>query len=119
MKNITYGKQALVLLILLTAGSAFINASSLVASTGEQVIAFIQELITYVVIFLLALTFLKIETISAKVRKGVGISFVLMTIVESVYPMALYHDQTLPSNYLFVFSVQLMLNIYIAKVISK
>jgi hypothetical protein len=119
LKNISYGKQALVLFILLTVGSALINASSFVASFGEQVIAFVQELITYAVILLLALTFLNVELISAKVRKGVGISFVLVTIVETIYPMVLYHDQTLPADYLFVFSVQLMLNIYIAKVISK
>ncbi|QFT40079.1 MULTISPECIES: hypothetical protein [unclassified Vibrio] len=119
MKNKNYQKQAAALFALLTIGSAFVNAYGMVASVGEQIIAFISALITYAVIVCLFLTYLNIDAISIKARTRIGVSFVIMTIVESVYPMVLYSDQTLPTDYYFVFFVQLILNTYIAKVISN
>lgn len=116
--NKQYKKQALALFLFLTVGSAFSNAYALVASLGEQIIAFVSALITYAVIVSLFLTFVGSDVLAGKVRKYIAVSFVLMTIIENVYPMILYYEQTLPSNYLFLFSIQLLVNGFMAKVIS-
>lgn len=118
MLNINNQKKAIVLFAFLTVGSAFLNAYGMVASVLEQVISFFSTLITYAVIVTLFSVFMGADVIDSKIRTYIGISFVLMTIVENVCPMILYSDQTLPDDYYFVFFIQLILNVYIAKVIA-
>ncbi|HHF2888688.1 TPA: hypothetical protein ACVO0J_004685 [Vibrio diabolicus] len=118
MLNINNQKKAIVLFAFLTVGSAFLNAYGMVASVLEQVISFFSTLITYAVIVTLFSVFMGADVIDSKIRTYIGISFVLMTIVENVCPMILYSNQTLPDDYYFVFFIQLILNVYIAKVIA-
>ncbi|HHX8369151.1 hypothetical protein [Vibrio alginolyticus] len=118
MLNINNQKKAIVLFAFLTVGSAFLNAYGMVASVLEQVISFFSTLITYAVIVTLFSVFMDADVIDSKIRTYIGISFVLMTIVENVCPMILYSNQTLPDDYYFVFFIQLILNVYIAKVIA-
>lgn len=118
MLNINNQKKAIVLFAFLTVGSAFLNAYGMVASVLEQVISFFSTLITYAVIVTLFSVFMGTDVIDSKIRTYIGISFVLMTIVENVCPMILYSNQTLPDDYYFVFFIQLILNVYIAKVIA-
>lgn len=118
MLNINNQKKAIVLFAFLTVGSAFLNAYGMVASVLEQVISFFSTLITYAVIVTLFSVFMGADVIDSRIRTYIGISFVLMTIVENVCPMILYSNQTLPDDYYFVFFIQLILNVYIAKVIA-
>lgn len=118
MLNINNQKKAIVLFAFLTVGSAFLNAYGMVASVFEQVISFFSTLITYAVIVTLFSVFMGADVIDSKIRTYIGISFVVMTIVENVCPMILYSNQTLPDDYYFVFFIQLILNVYIAKVIA-
>ncbi|ENV5866312.1 MULTISPECIES: hypothetical protein [Vibrio] len=118
MLNINNQKKAIVLFAFLTVGSAFLNAYGMVASVLEQVISFFSTLITYAVIVTLFSVFMGADVIDSKIRTYIGISFVVMTIVENVCPMILYSNQTLPDDYYFVFFIQLILNVYIAKVIA-
>ncbi|HHF3206067.1 TPA: hypothetical protein ACPJ2F_001384 [Vibrio diabolicus] len=118
MLNINNQKKAIVLFAFLTVGSAFLSAYGMVASVLEQVISFFSTLITYAVIVTLFSVFMGADVIDSKIRTYIGISFVLMTIVENVCPMILYSNQTLPDDYYFVFFIQLILNVYIAKVIA-
>ncbi len=119
MRNINNQKKAIVLFAFLTVGSAFLNAYGMVASVLEQVISFFSTLITYAVIVTLFTVFMGADVIRSKIRTYIGVSFVLMTIVENVCPMILYSNQTLPDDYYFVFFIQLILNVYIAKVIAN
>ncbi|WP_285348964.1 hypothetical protein [Vibrio sp. D173a] len=119
MRNINNQKKAIVLFAFLTVGSAFLNAYGMVASVLEQVISFFSTLITYAVIVTLFTVFMGADVIKSKIRTYIGVSFVLMTIVENVCPMILYSNQTLPDDYYFVFFIQLILNVYIAKVIAN
>ena len=119
MRNINNQKKAIVLFAFLTVGSAFLNAYGMVASVLEQVISFFSTLITYAVIVTLFTVFMGADVIKSKIRTYIGASFVLMTVVENVCPMILYSNQTLPDDYYFVFFIQLILNVYIAKVIAN
>ena len=119
MRNINNQKKAIVLFAFLTVGSAFLNAYGMVASVLEQVISFFSTLITYAVIVTLFTVFMGADVIKSKIRTYIGVSFVLMTIVENVCPIILYSNQTLPDDYYFVFFIQLILNVYIAKVIAN
>ena len=119
MRNINNQRKAIVLFAFLTVGSAFLNAYGMVASVLEQVISFFSTLITYAVIVTLFTVFMGADVIKSKIRTYIGVSFVLMTIVENVCPMILYSNQTLPDDYYFVFFIQLILNVYIAKVIAN
>ena len=119
MRNINNQKKAIVLFAFLTVGSAFLNAYGMVAGVLEQVISFFSTLITYAVIVTLFTVFMGADVIKSKIRTYIGVSFVLMTIVENVCPMILYSNQTLPDDYYFVFFIQLILNVYIAKVIAN
>lgn len=100
-------------------GSAYVNALDTVGDNTEKVIAFISPLIAFVVIAALIgklqgkNLFLPIQV------KVIAILFVAMTIIEHIYPVFRYSDQTLPSDYWTLFFIQFLLNAYIAKVITN
>ncbi len=107
------------LLLILTVGSAFINAYGTVGDLIEKIIAFITPLLVYIAIIALAAKVKGVKIFSAKFLRYFSVMYVVMTIIENIYPMIIYSDQTLPSNYLTVFFLQLSMNIYIARIISN
>ncbi|CDU07941.1 conserved membrane hypothetical protein [Vibrio coralliirubri] len=117
MQTSNYQKQAMILFSLLTVGSAFVNAYGLNSTIGEQIIAFISSLISYIVIVSLFLRFTNVDIISLKYRTLIGASFVCVTILENIYPMVMLNSQALTKEYYVIFSIKLVINSYIANVI--
>lgn len=107
MQTNNYQKQAMILFSLLTVGSAFVNAYGLNSTIGEQIIAFISSLISYIVIVSLFLRFTNVDIISLKYRTLIGASFVCVTILENVYPMVMLSSQALTKEYYVIFSIKL------------
>ncbi|BCL70536.1 hypothetical protein TUMSATVNIG1_24980 [Vibrio nigripulchritudo] len=111
--------RVIVLLAILAGGSAFMNAYNTVGDTVEQAIAFVTPLLAYIAIIALVGIYQKVKIFSDKFISYFSVFFILFTILENVYPMYLYRDQTLPNDYLVLFFLQLLLNIYIVKVIRS
>lgn len=117
MRTNNYQKQAMILFALLTIGSAFVNAYGMNATIGEQLIAFISSLISYIVIVSLFLRFANVDVINSKYRTLIGASFVCITILENVYPMVIFSSHALTREYYVIFSIKLVVNSYVANVI--
>ncbi|MEZ9623716.1 hypothetical protein AB4561_10450 [Vibrio sp. 10N.222.55.A3] len=117
MQTNNYQKQAMILFALLTIGSAFVNAYGMNATIGEQLIAFISSLISYIVIVSLFLRFANVDVINSKYRTLIGASFVCITILENVYPMVIFSSHALTREYYVIFSIKLVVNSYVANVI--
>ncbi|ROR27003.1 hypothetical protein [Vibrio crassostreae] len=117
MQTNNYQKQAMILFALLTIGSAFVNTYGMNATIGEQLIAFISSLISYIVIVSLFLRFANVDVINSKYRTLIGASFVCITILENVYPMVIFSSHALTREYYVIFSIKLVVNSYVANVI--
>ncbi|WP_414931850.1 hypothetical protein [Vibrio europaeus] len=109
----------LIPLLILTLGSAYMNASNAVGDSVEIFIAFLSPLLAYVAIAALIAKYQGIELFSSKAIKYFSIIFIATTIAETVYPAFIYRGQTLPTDLWTIFAIQLLLNIYIVRVIRN
>ncbi|WP_299134606.1 hypothetical protein [uncultured Vibrio sp.] len=116
MQTNNYQKQAIILFSLLTSSSAFVSAYGMTASFGEQIIAFMSSLVSYIIVVSLFLKFTNVDVISSKYRTLIGVSFVCTTILENIYPMILFRSEALTTEYYLIFSIQLVISMYIASV---
>ncbi|KJY88624.1 hypothetical protein TW84_14030 [Vibrio neptunius] len=118
MRDNTYTSSPFILLLLLTVVSALMYALGMVASISEQVIGFLASLTNYPIVITLFLSFKGVDLLGRNVRKVLAVWFVLITILEGLYPVFLYANQEIPSDYYTLLSLQILLNLYIAKVIT-
>ncbi len=110
-------KQALILLSVLLFGAAFVNAFAVVGDVVEKVIGFITSLLGYGAVIFLFAAYKGIPIFNQKVMSLFSVLFLVMTVVETFYPVFIYRDQTFPSDYFTVFFLQFLMNVYIVKVV--
>lgn len=109
----------LVPLLVLTVGSALVAAGDHYGDVIEKTTTFFSTLVSYLAIVLLATKFKGVSLLSTKAEKLTAVALVVLTLVDGLYPAFIYRDQQLPSDYWAIFSVQLIFNIFIAKVITS
>ncbi|GEM77523.1 hypothetical protein [Vibrio sagamiensis] len=110
--------SALLVLLFLIFGSALLYANGIVASPLEKVIGFLSSFFNYPIAIALFLTFKGSELLSYSFRKYLAISFILVFLLEKLTPLYIYSEQGIPKNYLTMTALQLLLNLFIAKVIT-
>lgn len=118
MQKKSYQWHAILLLIFLIVGSAVMYALGMVASSVEKVIGFLSSAINYPIIIALFLTFRGVDLLGYRVRKHLSIWFVVVTLLEGIVPVFIYADQQTPNDYYTMLALQILLNLYIAKVIT-
>ncbi|KJY86357.1 hypothetical protein TW84_19880 [Vibrio neptunius] len=109
----------LIPLLVLMLGSAYMNAYNEVGDSIEITIAFISPLLAYVAIAALIAKFQGLELFSSNFIKYFSVALIATTIAETAYPAFIYRDQTVPSDLWTIFSIQLLFNIYIVRVIKN
>ena len=109
----------LIPLLLLMLGSAYMNAYNTVGDSVELFIAFINPLLAYIAIAALIAKFQGLNLFSSKFIKYFSIALIIITIADTAYPAFIYRDQTYPTDLWTVFSIQLLLNIYIVSIIRN
>ncbi|MDN3612574.1 hypothetical protein ACFFUP_10180 [Vibrio ostreicida] len=106
-------------LSILMLGSAFLNASNTYGYEVEQAITFVSTLTAYIAIVALFAKWRDASIFSPTFIKYYSFLFIAITVLEAVYPAYIYRDQTLPPDYWTMFSIQLLLNLFIVKVINE
>lgn len=106
-------------LLILVAGSAYVNAINTVGDWVEHVNAFISPVLTYIAIAALFGKYQGFNIFSRTFIKYFSILFIVMTVVDTAYPAFIYREQNFPPDFWVVFFVQLLLNIYIVRVITS
>ncbi|KAB5596945.1 hypothetical protein O4N82_23745 [Vibrio parahaemolyticus] len=110
-------KQALILLLIILTGAAFVNAFAKVGDIVEQAIEFITTLLGYGAVIALFAAYKGIPLLEKKVLSVIAVFYIFMTVIEAFYPVFIYREQTLPADYFTVFFLQFAMNVYIVKVV--
>ena len=109
----------LILFLFIVLTSSFINAYGTVGDVIEKSISFLSPCVTFFVIAGLFAKYRGVEVFTKIEGKLIASMYVIMTVLNHVYPMIRYHEQTLPAQYLTIFFIQLIINIYIARALIK
>ncbi|MDA9557075.1 hypothetical protein N9R79_06180 [Vibrio sp.] len=115
----TNQKFSLALLIFLLAGSALSNAILVSGEVVEQVISAISTVLSYAMVVCLFVKFKGSDIIGKKVMHILAGVFVAFTFIEGLAPVLIYSEQSFPSSFFTLFSIQLVINLFIARVITK
>ncbi len=110
-------KQALLLFVILVAGGSLLTAMSVVGDIVEKILSFFDTVLSYFVVVMLFAHYKGVQFFSKVVLQYFSGAFIFFTLAEALYPIYAYREQTLPTDYLTVLCVQLILNLFIVKVI--
>lgn len=108
----------LIPLFVLIVGPAFLNANSTIGDHVEKAIAFASPILGMIAIVLLLSKWRGIEAFSVGFIRWFSGVFISMTVIESVYPIFAYAEQTPPSDYWSTFAIQFFFNLYIVGILN-
>ncbi len=108
--------KSLLFFLLIVVSASFMTAYGTFGDYVEKLVSFLYSLTTFFVVIVLFSRFRKANLFSAFERKAIAISYLLITVLQNVYPMVIYSDQKLPSTYLTIFFIQLVIALSIARI---
>lgn len=112
-------KMALVAFLYIAIISAAANALGIVGDYVEQMIGFISPLLMFVVVAVLLAQWQGMELFNKKVRLALAVLLLIITIIEYVYPMLAYSEQTFSPNHTTLLFVEFSINAVIARILIK
>lgn len=103
----------------LTLLAASLHSMNVVGDVVEKTIGFVSPLVSFFVIAVLFSKFCNVEPISKTKREILAITFIAITVLEYVYPIFAYWEQTFDSSHTTLLFVELTVNSLIARVLIK
>lgn len=109
-----------VLFILIVSAISLTSALDNVGTLFEQLMAFTSQAMTYFVLIGLFGVWQGISVYKKpQVWKGLAYSCPAITIINTIYPMIEYSEQSVPSSFIYTQGMELILSMIVASIFAK
>ena len=95
------------------------SALETLGTTVEQVLSFTAQAVTFFIIIALYGKWLRLELFNSKVTKAIALSYPTLVILTPLYQFFEYSEQTMPTDYIYLQSLEFIFALVIAFVLVK
>jgi hypothetical protein len=96
---------------------ALATALDYIGTTIEQGIQFTSQIMTFYVVIALFGIWKRVEIFSHKSIKIIAVLYPIIILIRSIYPVLEYTEQTIPSDYIFMQSLELIMSLFVAGIL--
>ncbi|CCN50889.1 membrane hypothetical protein [Vibrio nigripulchritudo MADA3020] len=118
-KNLNHKTYSLIAFIYVTGLSSAALYSNIIGNIVEKTIGFASSMTTFVVVAILFAKFNNINILSKRKREGVALVFLGLTVIEFLYPVFEYSEQSFGSTHYSMLLVELFANAIISKILIE
>ncbi|EKO3535622.1 hypothetical protein K1L80_002198 [Vibrio fluvialis] len=112
-------KLAGAMVVLIIVAVSLATSLSYVGSSLEKGITFLAQIFTFLVVIGLYGAWKGVPIFSASMYRIVALSYPLIVAVNALYPIIEYSEQTVPSSYIYMQSLEFILALFVSSILLK
>lgn len=106
-------------MVLIIGGVSLATSLSYVGNSLEKGITFLAQIVTFLVVIGLYGLWKGLPIYSTTMYRIVALSYPLIVAVNTLYPIIEYSEQTVPSSYLYMQSLEFILALFVSSILLK
>lgn len=112
-------KLAGTMVVLIIGAVSLATALSYVGNNLEKGITFLAQILTFLVVIGLYGAWQRVSIFSASMFRAVALSYPLIVAINALYPLIAYSEQTVPSSYTYMHSLEFILALFVSSILLK